>query len=217
MLKLRLTLPLLKIASLFIDYEAEALPPDSRIIEYGFVASKLAKLPPSRVLDVGCTSRFNYIPTTLCFSGWQIDGIDTRNWLFHYHNFNLIIGDVRHMDIPDETYDYVYAISTIEHIGLPGYYGEKILDEDGDLKATKEIHRVLKNSARCLITVPYKREYRVKSGTRRYDEYRLERLIENFIVIEKIFYTQDNNYKWYQVEQNDIKDEEVLVMLEVQK
>lgn len=40
--KLKLSSGLLRLASHFVDYEAEALPPDGRIIEYGFVAHKLS-------------------------------------------------------------------------------------------------------------------------------------------------------------------------------
>ena len=55
--------------------------------------------------------------------------------------------DVRDMQLPDNTFDKAVSISVIEHI-----YPEK----DGDLKALKEISRVLKSGGEFLLTVPYK-------------------------------------------------------------
>lgn len=217
MFKLRLTLPLLKLAAFFIDYEAESLPPDGRIVEYGYVAGKLAKFTPSKILDVGCTARFNYIPATLCFSGWEVDGIDTRKWLFSHPNFRLIIGDARCIVMPDETYDCVYAISTIEHIGLRGYYGERELDVDGDIKTVREIHRVLKPKGILIITVPCKKNYEGNRGARFYDANRLSRLIEGFTLVDEVFYTQGKDGKWKLIEQCDITDRIAIAMLELQK
>lgn len=215
--KLKLNLALLKLASIFIDYEAESLPPDGRIVEYGYAVSRLSRLLPSKVLDVGCTARFNYIPATLCFAGWEVDGIDIRKWQFSHPCFCLIIGDVRHMDIPDETYDCVYAVSTIEHIGLRGYYGNKEFDEDGDIKTAREVWRVLKSDGRFIITVPYAKKYWGRGGARRYDADRLERLIEGFNLIDKAFYMQDKSGKWMPVEQDNIIDKEAIALVEVQK
>ena len=217
MFKLQLNSGLLKLASIFIDYEAQSLPPSGRMVEYGYAASRLNKLPLGKVLDVGCTARHNYIPPTLCFQGWEVYGIDLRQWRFNHPNFHLILEDVRYMSAPDEFYNCVYAISTIEHIGLHGYYGNKEFDADGDIKTAREIWRVLKPSGRFIITIPYIKKYFKRGGARRYDADRLARLIEGFTIVHKTFYIQEQDGIWIPIKQDDITNKEVIALLEVQK
>jgi len=217
MLKLRMNSMLLKLAAIFVDYEAESLPPDGRIVEYGYVASRFSKLLPGKVLDIGCTARHNYIPPTLCFAGWEVYGIDLRQWQFSHPNFHLIIEDARYMSAPDETYNCVYAVSTIEHIGLHGYYGNKEFDADGDIKTAREILRVLKPFGRFIITVPYAKKYFSRGGARRYDADRLARLIEGFNLVSKSFYIQERGGKWIPIKQDELTNKEVIALVEVQK
>lgn len=91
------------------------------------------------------------------------------------------------MPFPDENFDAVIAVSTIEHIGL-GAYGDPV-QEGADSKAIKEIHRVLKPGGRLILTTPYCAEYRLapwRGGQERYyDETTLQRLLGSFEIIKK--------------------------------
>lgn len=108
---------------------------------------------------------------------------DQRN----YSLLKLEIADGRNLPYPDSFFDKIYSISVIEHI-MP--------EEDGDIRAMKELTRVLKPHGRLVLTVPYSKKYYVtyvnsvgwatKEGqhekvlwARRYDKISLkERLIE---------------------------------------
>ena len=57
------------------------------------------------------------------------------------------------MPFPDENFDAVIAVSTIEHIGL-GAYGDPF-QEGADARVVKEIHRVLKPGGRLILTTPF--------------------------------------------------------------
>ena len=207
----------LKVATIGLDYFAESLPPDGRVAEYGYVASRLSRMTPGRALDIGCTARFNYLPATLCFSGWDVDGIDLRGWKFTHSHFKLIRGDIRRSGILDNFYDCVYALSTIEHIGLNSYYGNKINDFNGDIKAAREVWRILKPGGRFLITMPYARKFWERGGARRYDDERVGLLTKGFKELDKQFYIQRNAGEWVPILSKNIENREAIVLLDLQK
>jgi len=208
---------MLKVATIGLDYFAESLPPDGRVAEYGYTASRLSKMIPGKALDIGCTARFNYLPAMLCFSGWNVDGIDLRGWKFTHPNFKLIRGDIRRSGIPDSTYDCVYAVSTIEHIGLNSYYGNKINDLDGDIKAVREVLRILKPGGRFIITMPYASKFWERGGARRYDDDRVALMTEGFEEVDKQFYIQRKAGEWVPVLRDGIGSREAIVLLDLQK
>jgi SAM-dependent methyltransferase len=56
---------------------------------------------------------------------------------------DCVIGDIRELGFPTESFDYVYTMGTIEHIPEPA-------------DAVAEIYRVLKPGGRAIIGVPYR-------------------------------------------------------------
>jgi len=131
--KLKVTPKLVRLAYHFFDVEAsaETAVPDSRMIEYAFIIGKLSLLPKGKVLDVGCTARLNYLPVALASLGWEVWGIDLREFKFKHPNFHFVEGDIRKTGFPDNSFHAVYALSTLEYIGLSGRYGVNRLDPEG--------------------------------------------------------------------------------------
>jgi len=67
--------------------------------------------------------------------------------------------DVRQMPYPDTSFDLIFCISTLEHIGCDNarYDIEAPTDPLGDARALAEMRRVLADDGRILITVPFGR------------------------------------------------------------
>jgi SAM-dependent methyltransferase len=204
--KLKLTPRLVRLAYRFIDVEAsaEAAPPDGRIIEYAFAIEKLIVLGAGKTLDVGCTARLNYLPPTLCSLGWEVWGIDLREFKFRHSNFHFVLGDIRKTDFPDNFFDAVYAVSTLEHIGLSGRYGITKKDTGGDARAVEETARILRPGGRLICTVPWGRQARIISPLQRiYDQPGLESLFEHWVKKDERWYGQGDDGCWTALSHQD--------------
>jgi SAM-dependent methyltransferase len=197
-MKLKLSPALIKFAYKFFDVEAsaETAVVDGRMLEYAYVIQKLISLPKGRVLDVGCTARMNYVPAVLTSLGWEVWGIDFREFKFKHPNFKLILEDIRHTSFSDNFFDAVYAVSTIEHIGLSGRYGLSKEDLDGDCQAIKEISRITRKDGVFLCTIPWGKAKIIKPLQRVYDKNDLERLFECCQRIETVYYSQGTDGYW---------------------
>lgn len=197
-MKLKISPTVIKFAYKFVDVEAsaETSTADSRMQEYSYIIRKLISLPKGRVLDVGCTARSNYVPAILTSLGWEVWGIDFREFKYKHSNFHLVLEDIRHTSFSDNYFDAVYAVSTIEHIGLSGRYGLSEEDTVGDRKAVQEIFRITHNNGTFLCTVPWGKAKVIKPLQRVYDKTGLSGLFVNFQKAEALYYTQGIDGYW---------------------
>jgi len=161
--------------------------------EWKWVVSNL-DLKTGKILDVGCL-RETYTPTIsdldkyLLQMGYEIYGLDVGKCKFKHANFRFIGKNIQELDYPDNYFDAVTCVSTIEHIGLPYYvpiHGTKV-ELNGDLKAMEQIKRVLKKGGCILITGPYGVP-KVTEHFRIYDRAGLERLINGLKVAKIEFF-----------------------------
>lgn len=182
-----------RLGGLFFDLDAFDETPDARIFEYSFVIERLSRLSTGRALDVGCTSRGNLLPAALAALGWQVHGIDRREFKLSYPNFHFIQGELTSMPFPDGCFDAAYAVSTIEHIGLSGRYGIRKDDDQADFKAVAEMRRVLKPGGSLLVTVPYGRSCVIKGWARIYDAGRLQQLFGGWYVRDQRYFFRQQN------------------------
>ena len=196
--KLKLGPRLIKLAYRFFDVEAsaETAVADGRMIEYAFVIERLGLLPKGKVLDVGCTARLNYLPAALTSLGWEVWGIDLREFKFKHPNFHLVLEDIRNTNLPGKFFDAAYAVSTIEHLGLSGRYGVPQEDLEGDAKAVMEIARVLRPGGTLLCTVPWGKAKIIKPLQRIYDKPGLERLFHDWVTKSRVYYAQESDGYW---------------------
>lgn len=204
---------------LFITARTLRMAGSDRVIEYGWVLSNLGDA--QRVLDIGSTG--SLLPIQLAGLGYDVYSIDLRNYK-QYHglihpNMKFIQGDIRCTAFPDEFFDIVIAVSTIEHIGTRDY-DNVIIEEDGDVKAVREVARILKTDGRFIFTVPYKcemaglirqeaietmkRQKLAKTVVQRppplriYNEYTIrERLLKGCFKVEKEKYFYKRKGFWY--------------------
>ncbi len=209
-----------KLAYRFVDLDVESPSLDSRVIEYSFVISKLARRQKGRVLDVGCTDSGNMVPLVLALLGWEVYGIDTRQFSLDHPNFHFIPGDIRSTSFADGFFDCICAVSTIEHIGLKGRYTTAQEELEGDIKAVKEIDRILRAGGALLVTVPYGRWQLVKPLQRVYDKPGLQNLFSGWRVKGEAYYVFQDGH-WEAVaeeiagEKDYLKGERALALLEL--
>ncbi|WP_211226596.1 DUF268 domain-containing protein [Pedobacter glucosidilyticus] len=117
-------------------------------------ATRIVKqINPQKHIDISSTLHFCSILSAFI----PVDFYDYRPAQIQLDHLKSLQADL--MNLPFET-DSVTSIScmhTIEHIGL-GRYGDP-LDYDGDIKAIKELKRVVAPGGNLLIVVPRSREY----------------------------------------------------------
>jgi SAM-dependent methyltransferase len=107
------------------------------------------------------------------------------------------------MDFPEGFFDAVYAVSTLEHMGLAGRYGIQKNDLRADYKAMLEIKRILKPTGTLLVTVPYGHPKLVKSMERIYDKTAVIELIHGWTLSTIQYYMISKIEKaWYLVPEN---------------
>jgi SAM-dependent methyltransferase len=189
-----------RVAGWFIDLDVtERGLLNSRLIEYPFVLERLVPLSPGTVLDVGCADGANFLAPTLATLGWKVYGIDTRSFKLTHPNFHFVIGDIRAAEFPDDFFDCAYAVSTLEHVGLAGRYGVRRDDGDGDLRAVKEIRRVLKPGGIFLFTVPYGLGGVIRPFERVYSRARLQELVDNWAVRYVAYHYLDQEGAWHEI------------------
>ena len=165
---------------------------DTRYLEYPFVLRNLELEKGRKILDVGCVG--TPFPLILASLGYQTYGIDIREWSgkLQYPNFHFIKEDMRRTSFPDEFFERITAVSTIEHIGLSGRYGSDE-DLDGDKKAVKEMRRILKRGGKIFITVPYGEAKIIRPFHRVYDQKMLQELLHGLRIEKEEYYIKKNN------------------------
>lgn len=110
-----------------------------------------------KVLDVGyANAEERYIRELLSLNIPALYGIDLVRK--DVAGITSIKGDIRMTSFPDDLFNLILCISTIEHIGkdnsiyVKGYHDR---DTMGDFKAINEMRRITKKGGKIILTVPY--------------------------------------------------------------
>src|SRR2546428_5393771 len=127
-----------------------------RLIPNAFAYQEFLRLNNPRILDVGspklpsvffATKTDQEVHATdlddaKIFSRWKAaaNALGLANYFVEYQ-------DARRLTYPDESFDFVYSISVIEHI-----------PDDGDTASLREFRRVLKPGGILVIPIPYRPE-----------------------------------------------------------
>jgi SAM-dependent methyltransferase len=124
---------------------------------------------------VGCAE--SLFSQELIARGFRVVGIDIRDYPFKDKRMMFLRRNVLDTLLPDNTFDAILVVSTIERIGLE-QYGQTVKDAEGDLRAMKELVRILKHEGVLILTTPYigGEPLRVTSFERIYDRQRLSEL-----------------------------------------
>lgn len=158
-----------------------------RDYEYGFTRKHLS-INRGKVLDIG--SSLQNIPRELASRGCEVTCIDPNIEDGIDGTINNVKGDIRSTDWPDNTFDAITCISTIEHIGLPGRYGITENDPDGDHKSIIEMHRILKPGGLMVLTVPIG-SYAILPINKVYTHQKILSMCEGFKIVKSNFWAPD--------------------------
>ncbi len=114
--------------------------------EYPWALERARLEPGSRVLDAGCGA--SIFPVFLAKAGHRVTGVDLNvpEGLDRMHDVRIdyVAAGINDMPFPDASFDAVFCISVIEHLG-----------HDGVLAALGELRRVLRPGGRLLLTTDY--------------------------------------------------------------
>lgn len=204
---------LLGLAYRFVDIEASSPIIEGRTIEYGFALSKLVKLKPGNLLDIGCVARMNPIPSAFCELGWKVHGIDVRDCKYAHPDFSFHKGDITNTPYPDDFFNAITCISTLEHIGIKGRYGVTVEINLADMLAAREMTRILKDNGTLIVTVPFNYKGGLSSTERIYNNSRLEWIFKGLETKDERLYAWTGEY-WAQTSE---LSKENLLCLELTK
>jgi O-antigen chain-terminating methyltransferase len=167
-----------------VTRDAEFLPegpvgPDTteRAVEIPWMLSRYGG--EHRVLDAGYAfASALYLSALLDLEIPSLHGVDRA--VASVPGMTRIQGDLRRLPYRDKTFELVYCISTLEHVGRPNRrYGlrDESLDQTGDASALTELARVLAPEGRLLLSVPFGRA-EDHGWLCQYDERRWRSLVE---------------------------------------
>lgn len=107
----------------------------------------------------------------------------------------LNVNEINLLKLPwvNESIDSLSCMHVIEHIGL-GRYGDKI-DPDGDLKAAKELQRVVAPGGHLLVVVPVADKPRIEFNGHRVYNYNLVVKMFPEMCVEEFALIPDNKHK----------------------
>ncbi|MBI4302317.1 MAG: class I SAM-dependent methyltransferase [Chloroflexi bacterium] len=165
-----------------------------RVVEYAFVHSNILMETKQRILDVG--SYGSVLPVELACFGHKVYSVDVLAYPLEHPNLTFVQGDIYNIPFPDNFFDTVTAVSTVEHVGL-GRYGDP-LHPDGDRRAILEMIRVLKKGGKAIITVPFGERtvsyHRGVAMNRVYDLPSLEQLLEGLQIQKRVIYGKQGGF-----------------------
>lgn len=163
-----------------------------RIVEEPFVLRSINHLPKgSRILDFGCYA--SIVPIQLASSGYKVVGVDYYNHPFRHPNFEFIQGDFLKAIFEKESFDCIYAISSLEHVGIGLYPAEKENVKDQDV--VDKFYRILKPGALLVVTVPVGKKRAFKT-LRVYDKNALKKLFGKFKLVKDEYFVRKSNTVW---------------------
>lgn len=174
----------------------------SRSVESDFIMKNIPS-KARKILDVGSTG--SLLPLKLAKQGYNVYSIDSREYHEHRPNLTFVKGDITRSIFPNDFFDCVVCVSTIEHIGLGAY--EDPRHENGDKLAVQEFRRVLREGGTLLLTAPFSGEYKVLpwkgSYERIYDYGRLKRLFDGWNIQLEEYYTPKKVKHWVKADRKE--------------
>src|SRR3989338_6746493 len=163
-----------------------------RIVEDPFVLANVFTLKKgSRILDFGCYS--SMVPLQLSSLGYKVTGVDLYDYPYAHPNFEFRQTDIMDTKFPRNSYDCVYSISSLEHVGAGWYEKERV--GIGDSAVVYELARILKPGGVFFVTLPFGR-FKQTPYLEVYDSKTIKGLFKNFILQKMEYYEKKSDTVW---------------------
>ena len=166
-----------------------------RDLEWSWVISK-APNSTKRTLDFGPGN--STIPIALSFISEEVVCLDLNKPEINYgvKNIKHILGDVTSPPAGLGKFDLIVNCSSIEHVGLPGRYGSTEIS-DGDLIGMENLHHLMNESAKMLLTVPVGKDGVYLPNHRVYGIDRLPQLLSGFKIENEKYFEKTNSKRFW--------------------
>jgi len=172
---------------------------NEREIEWPWVMERMDNTK-KKVLDVGSMGK--KYPKVLVDQGYDVVALDVQLPKNNKLPYATVQGDIRHTVFSDNMFDIVTAVSILEHVGIKGRFGITEEDAVGDLKAMKEIYRILKKYGTALITIPYGQKS-IMPINKCYNKEKTKEIFKGFNVVEEQYYVFKNDFQWHCVDEKE--------------
>jgi SAM-dependent methyltransferase len=147
-------------------FQAGANPPhgygrgmSERAVEFGWAS---ARRPRGNVLDAGSTFNHSFVLDCLLpqVERLTIVTLAPEGHSYPERGIEYLYADLRELPFPDNSFDTVMCISTLEHVGLDteGYGVSTVVAPNPQLEALRAIRELVRVTARggeVLLTMPY--------------------------------------------------------------
>jgi 2-polyprenyl-3-methyl-5-hydroxy-6-metoxy-1,4-benzoquinol methylase len=189
---------------------------NERIVEVPFAMMALSRLPAAAsILDVG--SAESTFPLSAASLGYRVTAVDPRGLPYSHPNLEVVAGRFEDLPEPQEPYDAVFLISTIEHVGLPAYgitpRGEVTPGAGADRELLESVReRLLAADGVVIITTPYGQEA-VDDFERTYGDEALTRLLDGWRQVERRVVTRRDGVTWEPQSETATVDDDGVVMI----
>jgi SAM-dependent methyltransferase len=183
-----------------------------RVVELLLV--RLTYAPGKRILDVGHSNIMECHKRLLLSlrKPRHVTGLDIAAPTYVTTRFyeSSVRGDIIHPPFPEQSFDIVWCISTLEHVGMDnsGYTQNYELDEGADRRAVEALARLVARDGCLLITVPFGR-WEHHGWFRNYDRDRWNEVLTGLRgrgeVIE-LFFCHDGDRGWIPTDPSTLSD-----------
>lgn len=162
-----------------------------RIVEDPFVLNSINLPRGSKILDFGCYS--SIVPFQLASLGYKVFGVDYYYYPYKHPNFKFLQGDFLDISFKASFFECVYAISSIEHVGIGYYPLERKNTSDQDI--VDKFYRILKPGGTLIVTVPVGKNRTFKT-VKVYDKPSLIGLFKRFNLVKDEYFVRKSDTIW---------------------
>lgn len=166
-----------------------------RDVERTFIEKKLRK-GTGIAFELGPDYR-GLIAQVALERGYHVDSMGLEEMHFSHKNFTYKKADFLTAEFGKEKFPAIIAVSTIEHMGLERYPGEKSYRPSADLKTMKKLWGMLADDGLLYLTIPVGQDATVGKWHRVYGRRRLPELLNGWEIVEEEYWHKTGKSDYY--------------------